>query len=203
DELAAHWQQVYETKPETGVSWYELEPALSLSLIAEADARPDAAIIDVGGGASRLVDGLLAQGAKDTTVLDLSPAALEVSRHRLGTAGENVKWIAADITRWQPDRVYDVWHDRAVFLFMVTPSGREAFVRALESALRPGGAALIATFAPDGPEKCSGLPVCRYDAESLAAVLGPTFRLIGTLRHEHVTPWGSAQKFQFSTFRKT
>jgi SAM-dependent methyltransferase len=197
----SHWQNVYSTKGEQQVSWFEETPELSLTLIAEGGVGREAAIVDIGGGASRLVDALVAVGQAKLTVLDLSDAALEVAATRLAGAG-HVQWVASDVTKWTPDQQYDLWHDRAAFHFLTDAADQEAYVRVLSGALRPGGVAIIGTFALDGPEKCSGLPVARYDAESLAAVLGKGFELEATRRHDHTTPWGSVQRFQFTTFRK-
>ena len=197
-----HWENVYTSKGENQVSWFQETPALSLELIALAGAVPSSGIIDIGGGASRLVDCLVSQGYEDVTVLDLSPAALASARSRMGNRAERVTWIAADVTTWEPSRSYDVWHDRAAFHFLTLAKDQAAYVARLRRALRPGGHAIIGTFAPDGPERCSGLLVSRYDAASLAVTLGSGFELIDARRHEHVTPWGAAQKFQFSTFRR-
>jgi trans-aconitate methyltransferase len=197
-----HWENVYTGKGEDQVSWFQETPALSLELIGLAGAGRDCGIIDIGGGASRLADHLLARGHADVTVLDLSDAALAAARTRIGEAASRVKWIAADVTRWQPSRSYDVWHDRAAFHFLNLAEDQQAYVERLSRALRPGGHAIIGTFAPDGPERCSGLAVSRYDAQRLGATLGSGFALVDTRRHEHTTPWGAAQKFQFSTFRR-
>ena len=198
----SHWENVYTSKGEDQVSWFQETPALSLELIELAGARPNSGIIDIGGGASRLVDHLLSRGYADVTVLDLSAAALAAARSRMGEAADRVTWIAADVTQWEPSRSYDVWHDRAAFHFLNLAEDQQAYVSRLRRALRPGGHAIIGTFALDGPERCSGLAVSRYDAERLAATLGRGFELIDSRRHEHVTPWGAAQKFQFSTFRR-
>lgn len=198
----SHWQDVYETRAEDGVSWFQKQPEPSLELVALTGARPDEPLIDIGGGASRLVDALLKRGHTDVTVLDLSAAALETARARLGDKAGGVTWIAADATEWTPDRRYAVWHDRAAFHFLTDPADRARYVERLKAALRPGGHAIIGTFAPDGPEKCSGLPVMRHDAESLAAEVGDGFELVDTRHHVHRTPWGSEQRFQFSTFRR-
>ena len=197
-----HWEKVYTTRGESQVSWFQETPALSLELIALVGAMQDSAIIDIGGGASRLVDHLVSRGFQDLTVLDLSAAALASARSRIGGRADRVTWITADVTLWQPQRTYDVWHDRAAFHFLTEPNDQAAYVARLRRALRAGGHAIIATFAPDGPERCSGLMVSRYDADALAAKLGAGFELIDTRRHDHTTPWGSAQKFQFSTFRR-
>jgi ubiquinone/menaquinone biosynthesis C-methylase UbiE len=197
----AHWENVYTKKGENEVSWFQQDPALSLELIAELGANPDAAIIDIGGGASRLVDGLVAKGFRSVTVLDLSEAALKTAQARLGRGAASVRWLVADATTWEPSQEYDVWHDRAAFHFLTDEKDRAAYVARLRRALKVGGHAIIATFGLEGPEKCSGLPVVRYDAASLGQTLGPEFKLERTLRHEHATPWGSKQVFQFSVFR--
>jgi trans-aconitate methyltransferase len=196
-----HWENVYASKGEDQVSWFQETPAPSLELMELVGAVRGSAIIDIGGGASRLVDCLVSRGYEDVTVLDLSAAALASARSRMGGKAEQVTWIAADVTIWEPTRTYDVWHDRAAFHFLTEPKDQAAYVARLRRALRPGGHAIIGTFAPDGPERCSGLVVSRYDASSLAATLGRGFELIDTRRHEHITPWGAMQKFQFSTFR--
>ena len=198
----AHWEEVYRTKATDAVSWSQPVPQPSADLLSLAGATPESGIVDIGGGASTLVDWLLGRRFADVTVLDLSPAALEAARARLGQAGSAVTWIAADVTEWRPARTYDVWHDRAAFHFLTDPADRASYVERLRSALRPGGHAVIGTFAPDGPEKCSGLPVERYDAEKLAAALGKGFRLVDSRRREHVTPWGAVQRFHFGTFRR-
>lgn len=197
-----HWDEVYVSKDETGVSWFQDVPEVSLELIDALGATPDAAIIDVGGGASRLVDALLARGFGDLTVLDLSSAALAASRARLGGMAGRVAWIAADVCAWEPARTYDVWHDRAAFHFLTEASDQAAYVARLRRALRPGGHVVIGTFAPDGPQRCSGLPVMRHDSDSLARVIGPEFALVAHRRHEHRTPAGAIQRFQFSVFRR-
>lgn len=197
-----HWENVYTSKGEDQVSWFQETPALSLELIRLAGAVRSSGIIDIGGGASRLADGLVSLGYADVTVLDLSAAALASARVRMGDKADRVTWIAADVTGWEPSRSYDVWHDRAAFHFLTLPADQAAYVARLRRALRPGGHAIIGTFAPDGPERCSGLLVSRYDAASLAAALGGGFELIDSRRHEHTTPWGATQKFQFSTFRR-
>jgi SAM-dependent methyltransferase len=198
----AHWENVYTTKSETEVSWFQQSPAPSLDLIVQAGATRQSAIIDIGGGASRLVDHLVEQGFEDVTVLDLSGAALAAARSRLGAGADRVSWIVADATAWEPARAYDIWHDRAAFHFLTDASDRAAYVARLRRGLKIGGHAIIATFALDGPEKCSGLPVERYDSASLGRTLGDAFRLIHTQRHEHATPWDSRQIFQFSVFAR-
>jgi SAM-dependent methyltransferase len=202
----AHWENVYTTKRENEVSWFQQSPAPSLDLIVQAGAVSNSAIIDIGGGASRLVDNLIEQGFEDVTVLDLSGAALAAAKSRLesrlGASANRVSWIVADATTWEPARPYDIWHDRAAFHFLTDEKDRTAYIERLTRGLKPGGHAIIATFALDGPEKCSGLPVARYDAARLGQTLGPGFRLVHTRRHEHATPWDSRQVFQFSVFRR-
>jgi len=196
----AHWQNVYATKTEKEVSWYQETPTPSLDLIAATGLSDDAAIIDVGGGASRLVDSVLDKGFHQITILDLSAKALEETKKRLGRRADGIDWIAADVTTWEPSHSYDLWHDRAAFHFLTEPADRAAYVLRLKKAVRPGGHAIIATFASDGPERCSGLPIVRYDPEVLARTLGPDFELIESRRHDHLTPGGNTQRFQFSRF---
>ncbi|MBR0960782.1 class I SAM-dependent methyltransferase [Bradyrhizobium japonicum] len=198
-----HWENVYATKGETEVSWYQASPATSLAMIRTANSDHDAAIIDIGGGASRLVDALLQDGYRHLAVLDLSANALDVVKKRIGQAASTVDWIVADVTTWQPAKTYDVWHDRAAFHFLTDPRDRAAYVERLRSAVASGGHVIIATFAPDGPEKCSGLPVQRHDSASLAAELGREFELMETRREMHHTPWDSTQAFQFSRFQRS
>ncbi len=198
----SHWENVYTTKGENEVSWYQQSPAPSFELIMQAGATHASAIIDIGGGASRLVDHLVDQGFEDITVLDLSAAALEAARRRLESRADRVRWIVADATAWEPVKAYDIWHDRAAFHFLTDENDRAAYVARLARGVKAGGHAIIGTFALDGPEKCSGLPVARYDSASLTLALGSEFRLVDTRRHEHATPWGSRQMFQFSVFRR-
>jgi SAM-dependent methyltransferase len=198
----SHWQNVYAQKGEREVSWFQESPAPSLELLAQVGADPASGIIDIGGGASRLVDNLVDRGFSDVSVLDLSAAALDAARRRLGSRASDVTWIVADVTAWEPQRSYDIWHDRAAFHFLTDAHDRAAYVARLARALQPGGHAIIGTFALDGPERCSGLPVVRYDAASLAEMLGENFELLDTRRHAHTTPWGSEQLFQFSVFRR-
>jgi 2-polyprenyl-3-methyl-5-hydroxy-6-metoxy-1,4-benzoquinol methylase len=198
----AHWENVYTTKSENEVSWFQENPAPSLELIDVAQPTSESAIVDIGGGASRLVDSLVARGFNHVTVLDLSEAALAAARTRLGDKG-NVKWVAADVTSWNPTQTYDIWHDRAAFHFLTDAGDRAAYVTRLKQAIKPGGHVIVGTFAIDGPERCSGLPVNRYDAAGLAAELGEGFRLIDARRHQHSTPWAALQRFQFCIFRRS
>ena len=199
-ETKQHWDEVYAHKMEDAVSWFLPRFETSLALIAAAGIRKDHAIVDVGGGASRLVDNLVDEGYTDLTVLDVASAALEKSRMRLGSQAERVHWLATDITRWQPERRYRLWHDRAAFHFLMEAADRSAYRRALESGLAPGGTLILASFALDGPDRCSGLPVQRYSPETLAAELGPTFKLVDRRGEEHITPAGKLQRFQYSVF---
>src|SRR5215510_686074 len=198
----AHWDSVYRAKREDEVSWFQASPTLSLDLIHATGVERSAPIIDVGGGASRLVDALSAEGFANLTVLDVSEAATEKTKVRLGARATGVTWIVADVTTWEPARTYDVWHDRAAFHFLTAPDDRVAYARRTLRAVRPGGHVIIGTFALDGPERCSGLPVVRHDAKSIGHVLGPSFELIETRHHEHQTPMGGNQKFQFSRFQR-
>jgi len=195
------WENVYRSKDNAETSWFEDRPQVSLDLIAATGATSDAAIVDVGAGASRLVDYLLERGFRRITVLDLSDTALAKARARLPD-DVPVEWVAANVLDWQPPGHFDVWHDRAAFHFLTDAADQEAYLRVMDRALVPGGHAIIGTFAPDGPEKCSGLPVARYDATLLAERLGPDYRLIQSLTHDHHTRWGSVQRFHFGLFTK-
>lgn len=198
----AHWSQLYQTKDSTQVSWYQKYPALSLDLIEHTGLGPDAAIIDVGAGASVLADHLLAQGYRHLTLLDLAAEALQVTRDRLGPQAQSVTWIVGDITTIPlPSHHYDIWHDRAVFHFLTDPILQEKYVQQVRHALKPGGHLIIATFAPDGPERCSGLTVARYDADTLQAVLGHVFELQESRRETHQTPFGTEQHFVYARFQ--
>ena len=201
-ERQSHWQNVYRTKGERDVSWFEETPAISLDLIRATGVGADGSIVDIGGGASRLVDALIAEGFRSLSVLDVSEQALAMSRDRLGPRAEHVTWIVADVTTWRPDKSYDLWHDRAAFHFLTEPGDRAAYAACLRNAVRSGGHVIIGTFAPDGPERCSGLPVLRHDAASIGEVLGPSVKLIESRRHDHQTPGGTIQRFQFSRFQR-
>ncbi len=196
------WEHVYQQKEEAETSWFEDRPQVSLDLIAATGATSDAAIVDIGAGASRLVDCLLDRGFHRITVLDLSATALAKARARLPDDAP-VEWVVANVLDWQPAQRFAVWHDRAAFHFLTDATDQDAYLRVMNRALVPGGHVIIGTFAPDGPEKCSGLPVVRYDAPLLAERLGPGYRLIQSLMHDHLTPWGSMQRFHFGLFRKT
>jgi trans-aconitate methyltransferase len=201
-ERQTHWQTVYQTKDEKAVSWFQERPDISLDLIHSTGADDSASIIDIGGGASRLVDELVNEGFKNVSVLDLSEKALATSKGRVGAAGSQAQWIVADVTSWQPFQTYDVWHDRAALHFLTDPKDRASYVERVLKAVRIGGHVIIGTFAPDGPERCSGLSVVRHDATTLGELLGPSFALRETRRHDHQTPFGTIQRFQFSRFQR-
>ena len=193
-----HWEKVYQTKRPDQVSWFQEHAARSLEIIHSVGTSKDARIIDVGGGASTLVDDLLAARFSNIAVLDLSMGALEVARGRLGAIGDGVEWIAGDIRSVAlPEQAFDIWHDRAVFHFLTEPQDRLAYVRQVMKAVKPGGHVIVATFAPDGPEQCSGLPVARYAPEQLHAEFGPPFELVEHASEAHTTPWGSVQHFVY------
>ena len=194
-ESQSHWNRVYTTKATDAVSWYQTQPGISLELIAAANLPPDAPIIDVGGGASVLVDCLLAQGRSELSVLDISTAALARARARLGADAAKVCWIEADVREFAPPRRYDLWHDRAVFHFLTDPADRAAYMAVLRRSLNPRGHVVMATFALDGPARCSGLEVAHYDAASLHAEFGDDFAMLDSRRETHVTPSGATQKF--------
>lgn len=197
-----HWDNVYATKRETDVSWFEAEASVSLTLIKSFSKTARDAVIDIGGGASRLAGGLLDAGYLDITVLDLSQEALDASKRRLGPRSNDITWVLADVTNWQPLRGYRIWHDRAAFHFLTAAADQAAYVACLKKALDPGGHAIIGTFALNGPERCSGLPVMRYDPESLGQTLGDRFALVDARALSHRTPAGQIQEFQFSVFKR-
>lgn len=192
----AHWDHVYSTKPVDAVSWYQPHAEQSLALIRGTGTARSGAIIDVGGGASTLVDDLLAEGYTDLTVLDLSAAALESARRRLGPRAGLVTWLEGDVTAVElPAHHYDVWHDRAVFHFLTEEEDRKAYVASVLRSVKPLGHVIVATFAEDGPSQCSGLPVVRYSPEQLHAEFGTAFALLKQEREAHHTPLGTVQKF--------
>ena len=200
DQKQAHWDSVYATRSPDEVSWFQAHPGTSLEFIGRTGKGKDARIVDVGGGASRLVDALLDDGFDRVTVLDISQEALARAKERLADRARLVTWVAADITRWAPSSTFDIWHDRAVFHFLVNPEDRRAYRATLASALAVGGQVIIGTFASDGPERCSGLPVVRYEPDTLAAEFGSGLRLVESTHEDHVTPGGKVQRFQFSRF---
>ena len=199
----AHWENVYETKPAHAVSWFQEHPEHSLRLIRETGVSLEASIIDVGGGASTLVDDLLSAGYRSLTVLDLSGTALAAAQRRLGTQARSVQWIEANITEADlPFHAYDVWLDRAVFHFLTSPEERQAYVQAVLRAVKPGGHVIVATFSEDGPDRCSGLPVMRYSPDQLHAQFGSPFTLLRHEKEAHHTPAGTVQQFVYCYCRK-
>jgi SAM-dependent methyltransferase len=198
-----HWEHVYETKAPDAVSWYAPHLAVSLHYVAAAAPNRHAAIIDVGGGASTLVDDLLATGYRNITVLDISSKAIAVARQRLGPAGGYPTWLCADVLEADlPDGMFDVWHDRAVFHFLLTDEQRRHYVAQVRKALKPDGHVIVGTFGPDGPLKCSGLDVSRYSPGELLHVFGEEFKRLDSRIELHTTPWGSTQQFVHCHFQR-
>ena len=193
-----HWEKIYAEKAPNAVSWYRPHLETSLALIEKAAPGASASVIDVGGGESTLVDDLLARGYESITVLDISQTAIDANKKRLGKPSEGVHWLVADITKvdLEPSS-YNVWHDRAVFHFLTSPSDRVAYVRQVSRAVKPGGSVIVSTFGPEGPTKCSGLDVVRYDAKSLHEEFGVRFRLLDSCKELHHTPFGTVQQFLY------
>ncbi len=195
-DTASHWQQVYHSKSPDEVSWFQPTAAVALSIITHRLPQRDVAIIDVGSGASTLIDDLLDAGYQRVTALDLAAAALAQSQQRLGDRAARVEWLVGDVLIADlPPASFDLWHDRAVFHFLLSPDERHRYVVQVARALRPGGLAVIATFAEDGPVRCSGLDTMRYSASELHTEFGADFRLLESRREAHVTPWGAVQAF--------
>jgi len=198
-----HWEQVYETKSADAVSWFQTRPNTSLAFIADSGLALDAPLIDVGGGASTLVDYLLDLGHTDVSVLDISSRALAQAKARLGaTRARRVHWLVHDVQRFMPARHYALWHDRAVFHFLTSAAAKSAYVDAVLRSVAPGGTVIVATFAADGPNQCSGLEVARYDADTLSKQFGSEFERMASARDVHVTPWGSIQAFTYLRLRR-
>ena len=198
-----HWEHVYETKEPTDVSWFQPVPEQSLQLIRATGIAATDPVIDAGGGASTLVDNLVADGFSDVTVLDISAAALERSRVRLGNVADSVKWIVSDVTEFEPDRRYALWHDRAVFHFLTEAADRDSYVEVVRRTLRDDGHLVIATFGPEGPLRCSGLDIRRYDVEDLQQYFGTHFELRQHEIEDHRTPGGAVQQFLYSWWQRT
>jgi len=196
------WERVYEDRDPDSVSWYQQNPARSLILIEETSLPADAPIIDIGGGASRLVDRLLDLGYSRLTVLDLAAPALHHAQERLGIRSRDVRWLDADVLEHQFEHPYALWHDRAVFHFLTEPADRDRYLAQLETALEPKGHVILATFGLDGPESCSGLPVQRHSPESLTDFLGKDFEVVGFQEEAHHTPSGNVQHFLYGRFRR-
>jgi ubiquinone/menaquinone biosynthesis C-methylase UbiE len=201
-DLKAHWEEVYSAKGATGVSWYQSEPRLSLELIRAVAPAAGGGIIDVGGGASLLVDRLLDLPFERIAVLDIAEMALRQARLRLGVQAGRIEWIAADVTYIRGVGTFDVWHDRAVFHFLTDTADRQKYVDLARRTLPEGGHLIIASFADDGPNQCSDLHVCRYNAESMSAELGTSFALIHEAGETHLTPWDTPQGFFYGLFRR-
>ena len=197
-----HWRQVYESRRPDEVSWFQRSPSPSLDAFDRIGADQSRSLIDVGAGASVLADALLDRGWSDITLIDIAEPSLDAVRRRLGARAVKVCWEIADIRHWRPVRAYDIWHDRAVFHFLTTPEERQLYKRALLAGTHPGSHVILATFAFDGPDKCSGLPVQRYDAAGLSTELGDDFMAVADWLETHVTPWGSDQRFQWAVFRR-
>jgi cyclopropane fatty-acyl-phospholipid synthase-like methyltransferase len=197
-----HWEKVYRDKSPLDVSWYQQEPALSLRLIADTGIAQDAPIIDVGGGASLLVDRLCEQGFADIAVLDVSASALAHIKDRLSAEASEVQWYESDVTTFKPPKRFALWHDRAVFHFLTSREDRKRYVSVLEQALEPDGHLVIMTFAIDGPAKCSGLDIVQYDVEKMESVLGTGFELVEAGHETHITPTGNQQKFAWFRFTR-
>jgi SAM-dependent methyltransferase len=197
-----HWEAVYAEKSDQEVSWHQADPRLSKQLIIEVCNDRTARIIDVGGGSSRLVEQLLDAGFNQLAVLDISRAALDRTRRRIGDRSGMVQWLVADVSQVKGIGQFDVWHDRATYHFLTEASDRQRYAELVARTVPSGGHIIIATFAPDGPSTCSGLDVCRYDARSLAQELGPAFTCEREVVDQHVTPWGSTQPFTFARFRR-
>lgn len=197
-----HWEGVYETKSPDAVSWYAPHLHKSIELIEKSAPSRNAAIIDVGGGEATLVDDLLAREYRDLTVLDISEAAINVAKLRLGAASQQIHWLAADITKVQlPENRYDIWHDRAVFHFLTEPEQRLAYVKQVTRAMRTGGSVIVSTFGPQGPLKCSGLEIVRYDADALHDEFGAKFSMVESSVELHQTPFGTTQQFIYCMCR--
>jgi SAM-dependent methyltransferase len=202
-DIKQHWENIYSTKTPDSVSWFQEHADLSVRLIRNTGLGKDAAVIDVGGGASRLVDDLVGEGYTDLTVLDLSSAAIAVANQRLGKRANVVHWMEGDITSIElPMNRFDIWHDRAVFHFLTDPVDRHAYVERVMKAVRVGGHVIVATFAEDGPDQCSGLPVMRYEPETLHVEFGDAFQLVEHEKEAHLTPSGTVQQFVYCYCRK-
>lgn len=201
-ETRAHWNEVWEGRDPTDTSWFEADPATSHRLVSDVRPQHDAQIIDVGGGASRLVDRLLDDGWSSITVLDIAPASLAAARARLGDRAGDVRWETGDVLAYDHGGHVDVWHDRAVLHFLTDDDARSAYAKRCAATVRAAGHAVIATFAPDGPQQCSGLPVRRSAADDLAALFEPSFTLVHDQRVVHHTPWDTEQAFTFVTLRR-
>lgn len=203
DDRRAHWQSVWDRIDPEAAGWHQPEPTISLALIKAAGLRRDAGVVDVGAGRSRLVDALAERGWINLAVLDVAPAAIAAGAERLGPLGDDVVWIESDVLEWRPvPGLFELWHDRACFHFLTDPGDQAKYAEVMTTALVPGGIAILAGFAPDGPDRCSGLPVVHHDAASLATLLGPRFELIDEIDEQHHTPDGRIQPFRWHVLRR-
>ncbi len=198
----AHWDEVYRSKATRELTWYQPKPETSLRLIESAGLDTDARVLDVGGGTSTLVDCLLDTGYDNLGVLDVSPVVLQRTRRRLGARAGSIEWLLADVTHFEPSHSWDLWHDRAVLHFLTDPEDMLGYRRSMLAALAEDGHAVISTFGPEGPTKCSGLDVRRHDVGSLSEALGPTMQLVESVLEEHVTPKDATQQFLYCRFRR-
>jgi trans-aconitate methyltransferase len=201
-DLKKHWDNIYEVKKQVELSWFELVPTLSLDFIKEFQIPMDASIIDIGGGDSLLVDYLVQMGYSDITILDISANALDRAKQRLGERAGSVKWIVADVAQFKPDKPYDFWHDRAAFHFLTKDEQISYYHQVVRQALKDGGYLVIGTFSPNGPDKCSGIPIKKYSENELVSNLQDAFIKVKCITADHVTPWGALQNFNFCSFKK-
>ncbi|MCP4634313.1 MAG: class I SAM-dependent methyltransferase [candidate division Zixibacteria bacterium] len=197
-----HWENIYIKNAPSKVGWYQEYPTVSLKIIENSGISPEQSIIDIGGGASCLVDCLIDKEYKNITVLDLSEASLKISMKRLGKRAENIQWCATDITSWDSSIKYNLWHDRAMFHFLTSEDERKQYINSLNRNLLIGGHLIIATFAPDGPPKCSGLNIVRYDADKISSAIGNNFKLLEVINDTHITPGGIEQKYLYFYFKR-
>lgn len=197
-----HWDEVYDTKPCTEVSWYEPMPENSLTCIAECHLEKDAPIIDIGGGDSFLAEFLLAQGYSDITIVDISEKAIQRAQQRLGERADQLKWIVADVTEFKPEKKYQLWHDRAAFHFLTTDAEVEKYLQTLRESVAPGGFVILGTFSDKGPDKCSGLPIKKYSVGEMQKLFSEGFITMNCKNVDHETPSGKTQNFTFCTFKK-
>jgi SAM-dependent methyltransferase len=202
NDVRDHWDEIYGSKSATEVSWFQAQPTISLELIETYAPDRSSGIIDIGSGQSRLIAALLAKGYADVTVLDVSAVAIAKAKSQLGPPAEDVSWIDADITDWTPSRQWDLWHDRAVFHFLIEPAAQQAYIAAMSAALPRGAHAIMATFGLDGPERCSGLAVQRYSGATLLERMGEGYRLVDEVNERHVTPRGVEQRFTYSVLER-
>ena len=197
-----HWEKIYIERKPNQVSWFQTSPIRSLELVKLSGTSKEGSVIDVGGGASVLVDKLLDEGFKNITVLDISSHGLEYAKTRLGNKANQVKWVVVDVIQFEPEDKFDLWHDRAVFHFLTDQIDRQKYAAIVNRAIKPGGHLILASFAPDGPDKCSNLAVCRYDAGLIERELGNGFELILEKNEVHMTPWNKEQKFRYFLFKR-